>query len=499
MNNALKINKSLEFGGGKNAITAVFFGTVLLFFCVFFINIHPLFPFDGDDWSYMSYGRMAMPDTREWNPGKVFPETLFPFVSNLAAYVVYPLTGNYFQSLTLLHGIVVGAFLTLYFYAFYHLLSRRYAVEQAKALMLTLLFLLFHFLIFQVDYSGNQHLFYTHDVNCYYNYIIPNVLNATLVLTLLERDWLLSPRFSMTQVGFVAATVYLAVFSNLYSSDVLVIFLGCQLFLGLFGEERCSIADHARRNRLKVAVILLFFVFAAFEAMGGRANYFYMQDENQSMVVRFIEAIRQLMQVRVNRVFLFFAVLAGAYGAWQTWRRKKIPAAVLTLVATAAVTLLYILILSAKVNPEYPQRADILFALCFPVLLLMMLSFAELCRKHNAVLVVMPVLLLWIFSRTNKGGVIFKDIGEKYATVDVLQRVNNDIMRQLTKAAQQQADSVMLVVPDTHNPEVNNWPYFAYPNGNGALGGIAGTLKKHGVISRDLQGKTVKGRPIEEY
>lgn len=53
---------------GASALTALFFIIVFLFFCCFFINIHPLTPFFHDDWVGMSKMRWALPDASEWNP-----------------------------------------------------------------------------------------------------------------------------------------------------------------------------------------------------------------------------------------------------------------------------------------------------------------------------------------------------------------------------------------------------------------------------------------------
>ena len=47
-----------------------------------------------------------------------------------------------------------------------------------------------HFLIFRTEETNNIYLFYANYVNCYYNYIIPDLLCASLVLYLLSKDWL---------------------------------------------------------------------------------------------------------------------------------------------------------------------------------------------------------------------------------------------------------------------------------------------------------------------
>lgn len=70
---------------------------------------------------------------------------------------------------------------------FYHLLYKRFYVEKKLAMMLSLLFLLLHYLIFRTQDTANVHLFYSNDLTCHYFYLIPNVVNAMLVMSLLKK------------------------------------------------------------------------------------------------------------------------------------------------------------------------------------------------------------------------------------------------------------------------------------------------------------------------
>ena len=77
----------------------IFFGLIFLSIVIFFTTAHPLVPYDGDDWLNLSILRKTVPMTGAYNPIKVLPETLFPLVGLVAAYVVYPLIGDYILSL----------------------------------------------------------------------------------------------------------------------------------------------------------------------------------------------------------------------------------------------------------------------------------------------------------------------------------------------------------------------------------------------------------------
>lgn len=53
------------------------------FLFVWFTQIHPLVVYDADDWTYLAYVRSATPIWGDWNPAKVFPETVMPFFLRL--------------------------------------------------------------------------------------------------------------------------------------------------------------------------------------------------------------------------------------------------------------------------------------------------------------------------------------------------------------------------------------------------------------------------------
>lgn len=156
------------------------------FLLVWFTQIHPLVVYDADDWTYLAYVRSATPIWGDWNPAKVFPETVMPFFSTVAVYTLMPLLGDYILAQTVMHALVVSAFITVYVFCFAELVKRVLPVKTAGAVSASALFLLLHFLIFRSRQQDNSYLFCCFDLNCYYNYLIPGLLNASLVMYMLN-------------------------------------------------------------------------------------------------------------------------------------------------------------------------------------------------------------------------------------------------------------------------------------------------------------------------
>lgn len=416
-----------------------------------------------------------------------------PLTSLFAAYFVYPLSHDYFMSQTMVHGVVVSGFITACFVMFYRLLVCRFNVSRTLGLLVTCFFLMLHFLLLRVESSGNEHLFYAEDVTCYYHYIIPSLVNATLVMSLLIHDWLKPQQMSLGKGCLLTLTVYLAVFSNLYSCDILVVFLACQLLIGFPYRDKRKIVDYLKDNRMKVGMLLLFLVFAAFEAMGKRAGSFGGADN--TYFVQVASALQTLVHVRLNKLFWMIFGFAVIYGAWISTKKRKVSALAVTLVLTIAVTIAYLVVLSGKVKPWYVQRADVFFAVGFPLLLLTTLTYVHLFSRHIKCAFVLPILMLVIFSRTNMDETTFKDVGAKFGYIENLQRVNASIFKQVTEAAQSQSDSVKLVVPNVHNPAEDNSPY----SKKFLMYRVSWTLEKHGIISKHMDTEAILGKAVNEY
>ena len=155
---------------------AAFFLLIFGFLFLWFSRVHPLIPFDGDDWTYLSYVRMATPIWGDWNPAKVFPEVLYPFFSTIAAFALAPLTGDYIGAQTLMHAVVVSAAITGYLWCFAHLMRRVFSCSHVTAGVFTVLFLTLHFLVFRTADENNVHLRHIVQQDCLkidaHNYLI---------------------------------------------------------------------------------------------------------------------------------------------------------------------------------------------------------------------------------------------------------------------------------------------------------------------------------------
>lgn len=488
----------------KNYLPVAFFVGLFMFFLLYYIVIHPLIPYNSDDWMFMSANRIALPSIHAWNPSRVFPEFLMPLVSELASFLIYPLCHDYFLSQTILHSFVISIFLTSYVGMFYHLLYKRFSVEKKLAMMLSLLFLLLHYLIFRTQDTANVHLFYSNDLTCHYFYLIPNVVNAMLVMSLLKKDWLHGNDFNFVKKGMLLLVVYLAICSNLFCSDILVIFLGTQILTTMpFGKKKAKKYISFVKQNIWFFGIIGFWLFVnLMELMGPRAAYLAKEAQTVGFTSQLVTSIHSILAVKYNVFFVLLALFALAVSVYALKKEKRLPLFTIQLLLSSVITVIYVVLVSAKSVPSYSSRPDILFAVFFPIIVLAVLGIVKITLYWEKSIIVLPVLLLILFSQVNRSLPTFADLRINTDvpfnyTLNTLQRVNYDILKQVVEADKKNGvDNVSIIVPHVEN-DGENWPYLLiYNNYSNSL---IQTLYKHGIIEKKLKGEMKVGKDLSEY
>lgn len=265
-----------ELAGNRRdrVIRVAFVACVFAFLLLFFGRIHPLMMHDGDDWGYASYSRGGLPIWGYWNPIKVFPETALPVCAYLASYLVMPFVGDFSWSLTYVFAFVVSLAITIYVLMLMHWLGRCFKLPAFAGVMISALFVVLHFVVFRSQSTDNVHLFYCWNVNTYFNYLLPGLINAGLVLFLdVQRNGFLSDK-RVGRQSVLCLAVYLAVFSNLYASQILAIYCGVRLMMRLASAlaKKEPLRGAVKENVWLIVVLALWLVSMLFELSGGRAG-----------------------------------------------------------------------------------------------------------------------------------------------------------------------------------------------------------------------------------
>ena len=440
----------------------IFYSLIFLFFIDFFSVVHPLVPFDMDDWINMGLARPGYPslDPHVYNPAKILPEILQPLTAKVAAYVIAPVTGDYIGALTWANAIMVSLFIVLFLYEAQRLIEQRFQTGRWCSFALILLFTLFHFQFFRTDDQNNDYLWYATDPTCFFHYVIPDLLCAALVLWLMRNDIREVRRPFILSLLLLAG--YLALCSNLYASVILIAYIGSVLVVRLCRtdfHQKGWLSEYVRDNLIYLAVILFWLVIQWFEANGRRASH---TSSDNTFLTDIWLTCRALLSVHCNVTFVIISLLAiiGAKVHHYLHRSRRIGNLGRdgeTLLLSLVFSSLYLLLLSAKVGPNYIQRPGVIFAFVVFYLIISLLALAYLCRQIPGSRILLPLLICFVYCDINTRERTFKDVHYETGTdIQTCIRVNNDIVHQVQLADARGETEAQIDVPRFN--EEGNWP-----------------------------------------
>ena len=464
---------------------------IFLAMFAFFYAAHPLVLLSLDDWAYFTQVRIALPFPNFWNPSRILPEVLMP-LCGVVAGLLYPLVfDDYVQAQVFTVAVVFSFFISLYVYAFLRLIRRHFGLSRPVSMLLALLFLLLHFLIFRSRETGNEHLLSTRDVCCCFFYTIPALLCASLVMLDLADD-LLAGLFlpgELSKKALLALALYMGVFSNLFGSAILAVYLGCRVLIRLAGAlRRHEPAGGTLRAELPRLLLLgLWLLAALLEALGGRASVSYRSDE--TLLRRIAVALASLRKLCASMNPLFLALLAAAALAAllvlllrRRWPEKSAPYLRLlggTLLCGLLCTL-FLVLLSAVAAPDYTELPYASFGCFFYLLLPLCFTLAWALDRFPRCVLLLPLALLVLYTATNTGARTFADPNCLYVSSDTIMEIDRDLIAQLREADAAGLNSVELhtLASDMYG----NWPHTQ------ALGEVLSNLFwKSGVLSRRIE------------
>lgn len=472
---------------------------VFAFFYVWFSRIHPLVVYDADDWTYLAYVRKATPIWGEWNPAKVFPEVLFPFFSTIILHTVVPLAEDYITGFTIGHALIVSGFLTAYTWCMVSMLRRSFSLSRITGILVGILFLIFHFLVFRTEDFGNSYLFLCEDLNCYYNYLLPALLNSCLLLKMMNRDGLKTflTKAHPAYIGVFYVVIYFAVFSNLVTSGILAAYAGSQLLLELLKVcKRFRLKDYVKENAIWLVILVMWFVSAVFELSGGRASTSAPSVSLQSIhmvAYRLKEVLLSCSPVFWICVFTItiLAVMQFLLAKHRGEDETRVLQQLITVSVAGLALLVYMILLCAMIWSGNIYRSEYQFPLFFYGFLLVFLGLGYLLKKQPRIMLVLPLVLVFLASDINTSGKTFQDSLVSEYDPSICAQISRDIISQYLEADAAGLESTTLYVPMHVYDPVNedNWPHSAF-----LLNRIGTTLYEQGIISRPIH-VTVEADP----
>ena len=339
-------------------------------FVVFYTVAHPMYIYDTDDWTYIANSRHAWPTTKEWNPTKILPETLMPLTAEMGIRFIMPFSGDYIGSMAIAFALVVTSFIVAYVLIFGKTAKELFDLHTSVIFFIIALFALYHFLPFNVSDTGNKYLFYGGNVNCYFNYLVPGLFNATLVMYLInhrQNEWRDKGRY--VQKGVLILFIYLCVNSNMFHSIILASFAGMNSLIWVISEKerywkkqgiKQFCVDFVRENTLWLLILIVWLGSLVFEMQGGRAaraSTSFLELPIGMTFFKFIQSVENMNKLYLISVLLFIVLAILIYifiGRKENKEQdKRYISWFVKISICMVVTWGYLILLCAKVSPEY--------------------------------------------------------------------------------------------------------------------------------------------------
>ncbi len=475
----------------KNLSAEVVMSTLIfLAMFVFFSQVHPIVLFDGDDWNVISDARVGLPKWHGWNPIKILPETFFPICGYFAAYVVRPIIGDYLTAFTLTAALIVSIFITAYVCLFVKFIKAIFNFDKFTASIFGMMFLLLHFAIFlKHNTQDNLYLFHTTDADCYFNYVLPNLLNATLVLFVARVD--LTRKFFDRMTPFAITlffVLYLAIFSNVLSSCVLAMYVFVELMSHVKPKE-FNLRKFFAANRTLCIFLIFWLISLLFEANGGRAQSMA-HDESYIVLVLYTAStlIQSLLLDNRGLALIIFAIVTLPF-MWRAnkdlWRVTK------KFLLCLPLWTVYIILVTARAEATYALRPDVQFGFFFIVFVIFLTALGFWIKKFPRAALVLPILCFALFTWIFSGKRTFCPSTFNHVPESVCVQVSQHIMNQIIAADRAGFKEVTITVPK--GDDVDNYPHPLYMGNN-----ISRTLHAHGMISRRLEVKVQPDATLNE-
>lgn len=440
---------------------------------VFYTRIEPLMVCDPDDWTYISYIRQAYPVWALWNPAKVMPETIMGILGNFAAFVVYPITGDYIYSFTYVYAFVVSAVIAAYIGTFDYVVRRIFKLTFFKSVYASILFFALHFLLFKSRGAYNIFMFSASDLNCFMNYLVPMLICAILgLLFLLNRE-------SMKINGIALLIIYLAIFSNMATN---IVFLAPVIVCFLYDfwqccRKRSRISVFFKEHKLYIYIFVLEIINLVFEANGGRAGQLEFDLKKQLM-----ETYGDLISLirTINFKWASITVLLIAVAVIIAIKNRKNEDTVFHFGVSFfsfVICAVYMILLFTRVGLHKILRSENVAVLFLWYCIFVAFAFAYIIKKLDKVSLIMPIvsyiLLIAVFmgdGHAYKGSISYYDYNVKKCY-----EVNQYVISQFIEADMNGQTEVDLVL---ERPGLGSYDF------TGSR--IANTLYKHRIVSRRL-------------
>ncbi len=456
----------------------------------------PIMVCDPDDWSYISYIRTPIPLWKDWNPAKILPETAEGLLGYFAAYVVYPICGDYINSFTYTFAGFVAVCIALYVVYSAILLKKIIPGINDAVCIISAYFM---FLINFIMLRGNNFLFTASNLNCFINYFVPSLFCMILLNYLLSSDIICLDKqmqsgyksgngyAGLFKTGTILLAIYLAVFSNMVCNVILVVPMAMIFLNSAFRRMK----EHKlkefllsyKQSGIYYYTFILEIICLVFEYNGGRANSFSASfAESLKQTREDLDHIWNITNKAVLICCLLLIILCLVLNIKKK-RNEKVSYILICFLVSFTIITLYLAALYTKIGDHKLQRCENIFVMYILFIEATMVALGYLLDRYMKAVIIVP-MLAFIMTAIVIYGDYKPSFSYYWGDKNLCYAINTSIVKQFEIAERTENYEFELHIPKSG---LGGYDF----SGNR----IAATLHKHGITASTLKPHLV----LEEF
>lgn len=469
---------------------------IFAFILVFYIKFHPLYIFDTDDWTGIADTRVPLPNFNSFNPTRILPEVLMPLATSIGVWILMLFTHDYIGSMCIIFAFVMAVITSMYFLSIYVILKKAFKNKNTLAIMVLFGVVLLHFAPMGGQEGRASYMLYSNSVICLFYYTISALWNAILVMYAIRRsDKLISAKDSKLLIGIVTLWIYFAINSNLFDSIITAVYGGVVILFDILtfiikGENsRKGFANVCRKDSAWIIILLLWIGSCAFELHGARAASLRTDTSFLASLKTTIGYLKDVLGTLSGLWIYSLLVIIGlaisialVVCTKKTANEddKEFMSIAVKLALSAAIVLLYLVLLCAKAGAEYIRAFEVQISWMFYATLLAGVSCSYILKKIPYADCAMPLLLVLMFYSTVMDGKVYLDVNRSGGiSVAQIKAFDEYIVQSVVEACDAGKTDVEVRVPEYGAKD--NWPIATYAGYH-----ISNTLFVHGLINRQM-------------
>ena len=436
----------------------IFCSVTFILLYLFFTDVVPIIISDHDDWRLLSENRSFIITKSDPNPCKIFTENIPSYCTWLATTLIMPFNNDFIISISIISAIILSLVISTY---------------------------IFHFIIFRNKITDNYFMFYSWDFTCYYNYTIPNILSASLVLyCLFNKPFQKIHRNSYKlKEGFFLMSILCVLLSNFFSSIIFISYLLSDITLS-YAHNKSDIKKVFINKKIELFIITIWLIIHLIELFGGRAQMLIKEHQisENNFIDNLISSTAYLYYhiYNLNTIFILTMIVSIIGIIYYLRSNDEIfKSTTIKLILSCTICTIYLILLSTQVYPHYMTRTDVIFGITFYIFTTICYFINYLIIKVSITNIFIPIYGLIILFEINTSEKTFNNKLQNKEPEYWIQ-LNNYIISEIQKADSHEKSNIILKIPDYKNPI--NWP-ITYSTGK--------------FISRSLHNSGLIKRPIE--